>query len=202
MKKIVLLLMPVLLLASCSKKEENDQPASSETQTKNTPLDARLASTNPDQVAGIHWKLPENWSREADRRMRAATYSAPPAAGDTTGAELAVFFFGSGQGGDVEANIDRWISQVEQPDGSPTMDKANRSEFPNDHCKITLVEIAGTYNAGGMGMAPRVSHPGWIVLGAIVSAPEGNVFFKLTGPEKTIRTVRGSFEKLLSSITT
>jgi len=40
--------------------------------------------------------------------MRAATYTIVPAAGDTASAECVVYFFGAGQGGSVEANLDRW----------------------------------------------------------------------------------------------
>ena len=41
------------------------------------------------------------------------------AAGDAQDAELVVYYFG-GSGGTVEANIDRWVAQMKQPDGRPS----------------------------------------------------------------------------------
>ena len=38
------------------------------------------------------------------------------------------------------------------------------------------------------------------LLGAIAEGPQGNVFFKLTGPAKTIAAQEGAFEQLLASI--
>ena len=67
---------------------------------------------NADSGAGLRWTPPANWKSEAQRPMRLATYTVPPAAGDHEGAECGVFYFGQGQGGSVDANMDRWIGQV------------------------------------------------------------------------------------------
>ena len=66
-----------------------------------------------DSEAGLSWTVPSNWKNLGARTMRVATYEAPAAAGDKDPAEIAVFYFGEGQGGGVQANIDRWISQFE-----------------------------------------------------------------------------------------
>ena len=50
--------------------------------------------------------------------MRVAQYKLPKAAGDSEDALLVVYYFGQGQGGSPQANIDRWIEQMKQPDGS------------------------------------------------------------------------------------
>ena len=42
--------------------------------------------------------------------------------------------------------------------------------------------------------------PGYRLLGAIVQGPGGAVFFKLTGPAKTIASQEKSFNQLLASI--
>ena len=62
------------------------------------------------------------------RPMRAATYRIPAAKGDTEGAELAVFYFGQGQGGAVDANVKRWVGQFQTADGKPVPDKAVKSK--------------------------------------------------------------------------
>jgi hypothetical protein len=39
--------------------------------------------------------------------MRVAQYQLPAAEGDTEAASLVVFYFGAGEGGSVQANLDR-----------------------------------------------------------------------------------------------
>jgi hypothetical protein len=41
---------------------------------------------------------------------------------------------------------------------------------------------------------------GYRMLGAIVEGPEGNVFFKLTGPAKTVATAQDEFQAMLKSL--
>ena len=72
-----------------------------------------------ESAAGLRWTAPAGWVRQGERPMRAATYAIPPAAGDKAAAECGVFFFGAGQGGSVEANLERWKDslpiQLENP---------------------------------------------------------------------------------------
>lgn len=199
MKKFVLLALAASLVWSCSGQKQESQTESSESQSSSSMNSAEPMSGAMDQVAGVQWQVPAGWERQGQRTMRVATYTIPAVAGDTNDAECAVFYFGAGQGGDVDANINRWISQVEQPDGSPTQSVAKRSELETDCCKVSLVEIPGTYRAGGMGMAPQVNHPGWIVLGAVVVAPEGNVFFKVYGPKATVNALHDDFLQMLKT---
>ena len=150
-----------------------------------------------DSAAGVQWTPPAAWKAQGQRPMRAATYDVPAVAGDTEGAECAVFFFGSGQGGGVQANIDRWIGQFqEKPAAAPAGKKQNFGGFA-----VTTIEHGGTYLAGGGPMQPSKSpKTGYQLVGSIVEAPEGNVFFKLTGPAKTVKAARASFEKMLASL--
>src|SRR5208283_2530749 len=71
-----------------------------------------VASLFGESVAGLTWTPPKGWKTEEARPMRAATYAVPPAAGDAATAECVVYFFGAGQGGAVEANLDRWKRQM------------------------------------------------------------------------------------------
>ena len=67
--------------------------------------------------------------------------------------------------------------------------------------KVTRAEVKGTYlSPGGPMMQSTGGRPGYRLLGAIVEAPEGNVFFKLTGPAATIAAAEASFEALVSSV--
>ena len=42
--------------------------------------------------------------------------------------------------------------------------------------------------------------PGYRMLGAIVEGPQGSIFFKFTGPAKTIAANQTGFDKMLASL--
>src|SRR5690606_31137125 len=128
------------------------------------------------QAGGVSWTTPDAFVRQPDRQMRAATYALPKAKGDADAPELAVFYFGPGQGGGVQANIRRWSEQLSGKDGKPIQAKTSVKEV--NGLKVHLVEGKGTYRSGGFG-APVVQKPGYQLLGAIVEGPEGAIFFKL-----------------------
>ena len=110
-------------------------------------LAAAAASVFAESAAGVRWTAPASWKAEGARPMRAATYSIPLAEGDQGVAECVVNYFGPGQGGGVEANIERWKGQVLGADGKPAarkIDKRTRRGVP-----ITVIDTSGTYT--GMG---------------------------------------------------
>ena len=168
-----------------------------------TPAQAPPAATQSgaNSAAGISWTPPKRWTRAADRSMRAATYQVPAAAGDSEGGECAVFYFGPGQGGNVQANIDRWIAQFEQPDGKPSADRAKSGRETINGIPVTRIDLSGTFLGGGPAMgAGTAKKPGYRLLGAIIEAAEGPVFFKLTGPANTVRSAEKEFEGMLASL--
>jgi len=60
-----------------------------------------------ESAAGVQWTAPAGWTTRGPAPMRAATYTIPAAPGDQADGECAVYFFGAGQGGSPQANIDR-----------------------------------------------------------------------------------------------
>jgi len=153
------------------------------------------------QAGGLSWTVPEKeWTEEAPRPMRAATYKLPAAKGDVEAAELGVFYFGQGEGGTVEANVQRWLGQFTLPDGKPAAAKAQRKTQKIRGLEVTTVDVKGTFAGGGPMMGGGTPKPGFRLLGAIVAGPQGPVFFKLTGPEKTVASAEKSFQKLLESL--
>ncbi len=127
--------------------------------------------------------------------MRAATYSVPATAGDSEAAECAVFYFGPGQGGAVGANIQRWLGQFKDAPANPQPKTRTVNGM-----KVTTIEHTGTYLAGAP-MAPvKTPKPGYRLIGTIVEAPEGNVFFKLTGPAKTVAAAQAGFDKMIAAV--
>ena len=152
-----------------------------------------------DGAAGIHWTVPSTWKAQAQRAMRVATYDVPPAAGDKDAGECAVYSFGSGQGGAIDANIQRWIGQFEATGGKPPA--ADTKKRTINGFAVTTIDVSGTYlGMGGPMAGSHASQPNYRLLGAIVEAPQGNVFFKFTGPKKTVTAHQAEFDKLLASI--
>jgi len=159
------------------------------------PIQLLTSHDTTNAAAGVHWVIPKAWSVMPPRQMRVATYAVPAAGGDPEGGECAVFFFGSGQGGDVDANIERWAAQFKSP-GKPA-----RSAKEVNGLKATLVQIAGTYLApGGPMMQPQGEKKDYRLLGAIVAAPEGSVFFKLTGPARTVAAAESDFNAMIGKL--
>jgi hypothetical protein len=149
---------------------------------------------------GLNWTTPARWKSNpgSGSSMRAATYNIPAAAGDSEGAECAVF---KNIGGGVAANIKRWIDQFEQTDGSSSEAKAKQKKETIHGFSVTTVDLTGTFKGGGMMMGqPTAKKTGYRLLGAIVESPEGDIFFKLTGPEKTVAASQAEFQSLLNSI--
>jgi hypothetical protein len=108
-----------------------------------------------------------------------------------------VFFFGPGGGGSVEANIQRWIDQMEPAKG--THPKPETLEGGKGF-KVTWIEVTGTLKPSSMGMGPAAEQPGSRLLGAVVEGPGGPWFFKATGPDATIAGQREAFLTMLKSV--
>jgi hypothetical protein len=152
-----------------------------------------------DSVAGLKWSAPSGWTSQGRTNMRAATYVLPAAPGDEGTAECVVYFFGVGQGGSVEANIDRWKGQFTELGGKPATAKVSKRTVHN--LPVTMIESSGDYSGmgGPMAQTPALKHR-FSLLGAIVEGPGGTTLFvKFVGPEKTVAANRRHFEELVAS---
>lgn len=152
-------------------------------------------------AAGLTYTAPPSWKPVAtSSSMRVAQFALPRAAGDAEDGELVVYYFG-GSGGSVDANIDRWVGQMQQPDGKPSAAVMKRESRTVNGLKVTLVDVSGTYVAEMMpGSAQRHNSPGFRLRAAVIETTNGPYFIKLTGPAKTIAANDKSFEALLSSV--
>ncbi len=145
----------------------------------------------------ITWLAPSSWTKETpSSQMRRAQYKI---AGPGGPAECVVFYFGPGQGGDVNANIDRWVNQFTQPDGKPIGKQYKRRDFKVGDLSVSSVEVAGTF-VGGMGGKTSGDGAKSMLLGAIVQGPDSNWFFRAIGPRATLEKERASFEKMIRSV--
>jgi hypothetical protein len=187
-------------LVSCS--QDHPAPSSSPSSPTGPANPAPAASPGPSagekNFGPIRATVPAGWVEQTPASaMRKAQYSLPKSEGDQEDGELTVFYFGLGQGGSVEANIERWIGQISQADGSSSKDKARTSKKEVAGLPVTLVDVSGTYSAGMM--SPGPPRPGYRLLGAVAETAEGPWFFKLVGPEKTIAKWASSFDGFINS---
>jgi hypothetical protein len=65
---------------------------------------------------------------------------------------------------------------------------------------VLLIEVTGTYGGGGPMMGGGEPQPDSMLLGAVAEGPDANWFFKLTGPEETVRAQREAFEAMVRSL--
>lgn len=188
------LLIAAVLLGACSETPPATGEAAAEppppAAAEPPPPAAAAAGTNVT-VPGGTFTLPADWTpQQPSSQMRLAQAAIPGAAG---AGEMAVFYFGPGGGGGLEANLQRWINQVE-PDQEPT-----RDSFTLGTWKVTWVEVVGTLKPSNMGTGPDKPLPGSRLLGAVVEGEGGPWFFKATGPAETLAAQREAFLDMLKS---
>jgi len=145
-------------------------------------------------TASFAFDLPASWRRERPSSgMRLAQAVVPGSEGP---GELAVFHFGAGQGGGVESNFERWLGQIEMPAGT----RPERGTLEAAGFRISWIETRGTLLPSTMGSGPSEPQPGFALLGAVAEGEGGPLFFKLTGPEGTLRAERPAFFALLQGL--
>jgi hypothetical protein len=159
--------------------------------------------SNSAQGAGgeLRFKAPDGWTTEkSSSGMRVAQYKLPKAEGDKEDASLVLYYFGASQGGTPQANIDRWIGQMKQADGSDSKSKAKTENLTVNGLKVTTVDVTGTYTAE---MAPGSGtfhdDENYRLRAAVIETPKGNYFVKLAGPAKTIARWDQSYSDYLKS---
>src|SRR5215213_10476745 len=95
----------------------------------------------------LKFRVPAGWvEEERTSSMRVAQYKLPKAPGDTEDASLVLYYFGQGQGGSTAANVERWVGQMKQPEGSATSG-AKEEHLEANGLKVTTVDVSGTYVA-------------------------------------------------------
>ena len=153
------------------------------------------------QQSSLKFTVPAGWvEEERTSSMRVAQYKLPKVDGDTEDASLVLYYFGQGQGGSTAANIERWVSQMKQADGSSSKEKAKEEQIDANGLKIATIDISGTYVAEtAPGSGTFHNKPGYRLRAAVVETPRGSYFVKLVGPEKTVTQWNNSFLSYLRS---
>jgi hypothetical protein len=152
------------------------------------------------QKSELKFTVPAGWVEEPrSSSMRVAQYKLPKATGDSEDASLVLYFFGQGQGGSAAANVERWVSQMKQADGSAATE-AKEEHFEANGLKVTTVDVSGTYVAEtAPGSGTLHNKAGYRLRAAVIETPKGSYFVKLVGPEKTVAQWNESFLGYLKS---
>lgn len=185
-----LVVLAALLLA-CNKSPSEPEPGA--------------AVSAAPALAPLVWDAPGTWTTLAVPKNipKKATYQIEKAGNDKEGAEVNVFFLGTGDKGDVNKGFKEWFDQFDG-DAAAT---AKRETFEAHGMKVETVEVAGTYKVP---LSPPVGPQkkaamqmvknGWRLYGAVVKTPDrGNWFFKLTGPDETVQAAKSAFRTMLES---
>ena len=124
------------------------------------------------KIAQRTFDVPENWTAQTpSSRMRKAQYKN----GKT---EIVVFYFGAGSGGSVEANINRWLGQFNEPKEK--------------------LSAKGTYMSGPP-LGQKVPMANYAMRGAIIECKGGPIFIKMTGPVDEVTKSAADFDKTARS---
>ncbi len=152
-----------------------------------------------ETVAGLRFVVPPEWESEAPQSsMRIAQFRVP---GDSGDASLVLFRFPGG-GGSAEANVNRWMQQFTQPDGTPTQDRAVVQAAEAGPLKLTRLDVSGTYGGQQMPGAPaQASLENARLLALVVEGSGDPYFFKLQGPGETVGKWASAWEAMVQSLT-
>lgn len=149
------------------------------------------------KAGALSFQYAEPWENvSSGRPMRAGELRFKQSEEGLEDVDVIFFYFGQGQGGGIEANIERWIGMFE---GEP---KVERETDEIDGSKIHFLYASGTYLDGGAGGpfgGEKTARPGYTMLAAIVENEQGAVFLRLTGPEKSAAAAKEAFKALAIS---
>jgi len=145
-------------------------------------------------VGSFEFERPEGWTWVVPTSpMRKAELS-PPAVEGEASTEVTFFHFGAGQGGSPEANMQRWLSQFQEPIEQLNAQTAETLVGDN---KVLLLSAEGTFLAGMPG-GPTTPMPDYALRSAILISSGGDVYVKMTGPKKSVDAAAGAFDAMIS----
>lgn len=175
-----------LVLASCS-PNETPPPPHPPAQPPGS------AQTPPAPPAGhsaldvISFMPPQGWVQEApSSNMRKAQYKVPSKDHKGGDASCVLFFFGS-RTDTIGDSVKRWAMQMGAEDP--------KAEILQGKCKVTLVDLTGTYT-GDQQAGPQENSR---LLAAVVEAADGPWYFRLVGPAETVGPWREEFVAMVKN---
>ena len=140
-------------------------------------------------VGDFVFARPPSWSWITPASpMRKAQLSVPGEEGSVP-ADVTFFHFGAGQGGSVQANVDRWFKQFSNGASDSRTARVGQTA-------VTFVKAEGTFSSGMPG-GPTTPLKDYALRGAILESAKGDVYVKMTGPKPVVETAEPEFEKMV-----
>jgi hypothetical protein len=156
-------------------------------------------------VGDLKFTIPSKWKIEpVESPARGGQWRVPPLHGEGEGGEVVVFYFGPPIGGKViggsaEENIEAWIDTMFTAEGHPAA--AERKHHETAGLKISEVVIFGAYNrVVSLPGVPPETKSNYGLLGAVIENPQGNIYWRFTGPEPLITANLALFNKVIDSV--
>lgn len=134
--------------------------------------------------AGLEWELPAGWSVAPPRPFRVVTLRVEGLPELDCGVTVL-----RGDGGGVEANLERWAGQITGPAGPAELVERGALTLLGGEGLWVLLEGA----SDGTAEPPAI-------LGALRRLPERTVFVKLGGPLAAVRAARPAFLAFCASL--
>lgn len=150
------------------------------------PVEFEVGAFLFERPAELSWVTPTSPMRKAELRIPNPDPAQPPV-------EVTFFHFGAGQGGSPESNLQRWLSQFQEP---PEVLNAHTAEQTFGTTKVLMLSAKGTFLSGMPGQ-PTTPQPDTEMRAAILTNPGGDVYVKMTGPGALVRPVAESFDKMI-----
>ncbi|MBI2516953.1 MAG: hypothetical protein HYV95_08555 [Opitutae bacterium] len=142
-----------------------------------------MANTAVPTASGsdLRWTAPAAWTAKALGQMRKGSFSVKGGGGE---ADLSITAFPGATGG-LEANLNRWRSQVGLASLSPEEVVAATEKFSANGLQFIVVDYAGN---------------GTRLVGAIVPYGGNSWFFKLMGPDAVVAGQKAEFVEFLHTV--
>lgn len=152
--------------------------------------------TRSVRAGDLELKIPQSWKRrEPKSESRVAEYEIPAVEEDPEPGEFVVFYF-QGQGGSVEDNVKRWLSQFDA--------KGRKAARFTGKCaagNYTLLDISGTYNKPVgppiAGKSKKLAR--WRVINVYLETEQGPYFVKLDAPARTAAKAQAALRAALGA---
>ncbi len=163
---------------------------------------ADVAKSGRHGAGLLEFRAQEGWTKQTPANpMRVAQFALPRAESDAEDAELVVFHFGAAGGGGFDMNLERWASQMQQPDGSDSSAKISHTQRKVGEVAIREAWVGGTFVAETTpGSGQRLNKPDFKLRAAMLEVPGTTPYYvKLTGPAKTVDRWDSAWNAFLTS---
>lgn len=221
---MALIMSMTLGLAACSsektadKKTEVDDPPAAAGQSEAEPVVTKQSDGSfnipytppnvpvdlngtPVEIAGAIFVPDSKWEDLGSSGEMIAHYRYGPLEDETGQAEVTVFFFGD-KARDSEEIMDRWVDQISIADGRDARSTARVHSRQVGGMTAHVLSMDGIYTppADGFDQDDSPVRDYYRLVGVVVEAPQGDIYFKLTGPDYTGRVMINQFMNMIYRI--